>query len=268
MPVFDERDLVAALQPIKPYLGDLVLCGGWTLLIYRRWVVMDGGPLPMATMDLDLAVSRRLDVVSRPVNELLREAGFRENYIGMDEPTITYVKEGAPEIEFLTPRSGNRPAHPVEVQRGLKADPLRFIEVILESTRTVTLRGMELRIRVPTPEAYLYQKGLSFPRRRDDAKKAKDLAYLFELLHNFPSLREDLPTKLGALRRRHPRGWFTTFKDNLNAFIPASGGEGVGMVADQRPHPFDAMLVRDPTNGPGLFKELVRGAFRTFLEQI
>jgi hypothetical protein len=40
------------------------------------------------------------------------------------------------------------------------------------------------------------------------------------------------------------------------------------MVADQRPYPFDEMLMRDPTNGPGLFKELVRGAFRTFLEQI
>lgn len=89
MPVFDERDLVAALEPIKPYLGDLVLCGGWTLLIYRRWVVRDGGPLPMATMDLDLAVPRRLGVVGRPVDLLLREAGFRENYIGMDEPTIT-----------------------------------------------------------------------------------------------------------------------------------------------------------------------------------
>jgi len=41
MLMLDERDLAAALQPIRPYLGDLVLCSGWTLLIYRRWVVKE-----------------------------------------------------------------------------------------------------------------------------------------------------------------------------------------------------------------------------------
>ncbi len=266
MPVFDERDLAAVLQPLKPYLDKVVLCGGWTLLIYRRWVIKDDGPLPMATMDLDLAVPRNLPVETQPLDTILRNAGFEANFIGSEDPSITYIKEGAPEIEFITARSGNRPPKPIEVQPGLKADPLRFVEVLLENSRTVTVKDLKLRVRVPTPEAYCYQKGLTFTRRQHDDKKAKDLAYIFELLHNFPALTKDLTVKLKELRDRHPKSWFTTFKDNLSQYFPAAGGDGVEMVFSQRPHPYDDMLMKDVTNGPGIFRHTVRAAFRTLIE--
>lgn len=268
MPEFGESDLLAALSPIKSYLDDIVVCGGWTLLIYRKWVLKDGGPLPMATLDLDLAVPPRVDVIERPVDELLTAAGYHVEYMGMDEPAVIYMKAGSPDIEFLTPRKGNRPPKPVTVQPGLQAEPLRFIEIVLDNTRRVDIPEAGLRVRVPTPEAYLYQKGLSFPRRNREEKKAKDLAYIFELLHNFPSLAKDLVNALPALCDRYPQKWFSTFRSNLEQFFSGEDAEGVKMVARQKPHPHDEMIRRDPTNGPGLFRRLIFTTLRDFMRSI
>ncbi len=150
---FGESDLLAALSPIKAYLDDIVVCGGWTLLIYRKWVLKDGGSLPMATLDLDLAVPKRVEVIERPLDELLTDAGYHVEYVGMDDPAIIYMKRGAPDIEFLTPRKGDRPPKPVKVQKGLQAEPLRFLEVVLDNTRAVEIPEGRFRVRVPTPEA-------------------------------------------------------------------------------------------------------------------
>ncbi len=265
---FDESDLLAVLRPMEPYLDQIVVCGGWTLVLYRRWVLKDGGPLPMATMDLDLAVPAKVGVAGRTLDQLLLEAGFRENFIGREGPAISYIKEGAPEIEFLTPRKGDRPAKAIEVQPGLRAEPLRFLEVVLENTRLVEIPEAGLEVRVPTPEAYVYQKGLSFPRRRSEAKKAKDLAYLFELLKNFPALSSVLPQGLCRLRENYPARWFRTFKENLVSRFGDADAEGVDMVAGQRPHPHDAMVTEDPVNGAARFRRVVLEAFRVFLNAL
>lgn len=268
MPDFTESDLIVALQPIKAYLDEVVICGGWTLLIYRKWILSDNGPRPMATLDLDLAVPPYVEVVKRPLGDLLREAGFRANYTGMDYPAITYVKEGAPEIEFLTPMKGDRPPKPVEVQPGLQAEPLRYLEILLDNTLRVEIPKTGLRVRTPTAEAYLYQKGLSFPRRNREEKKAKDLAYMFELLHNFPDLAKGLPAGLERMRGSYRKKWFATFRGNLERYFPNRDGDGVGMVASQKPHPHDEMVRRDVTNGPGLFRQLVFSTFRDFLGKL
>lgn len=268
MTEFTEQDLVAALRPIEPYLGDLVVCGGWTLFIYRKWVLKDEGPRPMSTMDIDFAVPARVGVHDRPIDELLKEAGFQTKFIGLDDPAVMYVKDGAPEIEFLTPRKGNREPKTVQIQPGLQAEPLRYLEVVLEDTRSVEIPDAGIRVRVPSPEAYFYQKGLTFPKRASEVKEAKDLAYLFELLCNYPELAKDLPAGIRRLRDRHPRTWFTTFKGNLDRYFPDVDGEGPRLVVGQRPHPHDEMVMKDVTNGPGLFRQLVFATFRDFLEKV
>jgi hypothetical protein len=156
----------------------------------------------------------------------------------------------------------------VNVQPGLQAEPLRFLEVVLDNTRAVDIPEAGLRVRIPTPEAYLFQKGLSFPRRNREEKKAKDLAYIFELLHNFPALARDIPTTLLALRERDAKKWFSTFQSNLAQFFSSEDAEGVRMVTRQKPHPHDEMILRDPTNGPSLFGRLVFATLQRFMHAI
>jgi hypothetical protein len=222
----------------------------------------------MATLDLDLAVPLRVEVKKRPVDELLTEAGYHVEYMGMEYPAVIYMKRGAPDIEFLTPRKGDRPPKPLNVQPGLQAEPLRFLEVVLDNTRTVDIPGAQLQVRIPTPEAYLYQKVLSFPRRNRAEKKAKDLAYIFEVLHSFPALAKDLPKSIKTLRARYPKKWFSTFRGNLADYFASEDADGIRMVADQKPHPHAEMVRRDATNGPGLFRRVVFSTLQDFIREL
>jgi hypothetical protein len=54
--------LIGVLEPIRDYLPGLVLCGGWTLFVYRRWLV-GNGPDPLLTLDVDLAAPHQLPLL-------------------------------------------------------------------------------------------------------------------------------------------------------------------------------------------------------------
>lgn len=265
---FTDEDLVVALQTLKPYLKDMVICGGWTLRIYRNWILKDSGPLPIVTLDVDIAVRPKMVALDQTVDELLSASGYKPAFRGMNDPMAVYEKEGAPDIEFLTPRKGNREPKPISIQKGLKAEPLRYLEVVLDNTRKIQVPKADLSIRVPEPEAYFYQKGLSFTRRASSNKKGKDLAYLFEFLHNFPELSGPLPDRLLQLRKAYPASWFKTFVSNLKKHFGDEDFEGANLVTEQTPHPFEEMVLTDPTNGPGLFRELVRGRFQELLRKL
>ena len=71
-----DAGLVEAIAAIKPYLGDVVLAGGWVPRVYAaiQTPLDDGGLL--TTRDIDVAVPRRLGVRTRTIVELLEAAGF------------------------------------------------------------------------------------------------------------------------------------------------------------------------------------------------
>ena len=92
---FNGDHLVAVLRPLAAYLDRIVLCGGWTLFIYRRWVLGQEGPLPLRTGDVDLAVAESLPVIGRSVEEALQEAGFHPEMYGTGKGVIHFEKEGS-----------------------------------------------------------------------------------------------------------------------------------------------------------------------------
>lgn len=59
---FHEDSLVAALSPLGPYLPSVVLCGSWTIFIYRHWLYKCAGPMTVVTRDVDIAVPRDLPI--------------------------------------------------------------------------------------------------------------------------------------------------------------------------------------------------------------
>lgn len=78
----------------------------------------------------------------------------------------------------------------------------------------------------PTPEAYCYQKGLSFVERADPKKKAKDLYYVYDLLANYPELRARCETEIPKLRASFPPKWYARFLDNLDSHFKTPESEG------------------------------------------
>jgi hypothetical protein len=266
---FDDDDLIGVLEPLKLYLPDIVICGGWTLYIYRKWVLGQSGPLPLRTGDVDVAVPEELPVQSKPLDELLEMAGFREDPMGSGKlPIMHFVKKDSPFVEFLTPWKSSKGPGVVEIQKGVTAQVLQYLNIVLENPRDVQVPQRNFKVRIPTAAAYLYQKGLSFPYRSKRDRRAKDLAYLFELFNNFPELRKLLPGELIDLSRRYPANWLQTFRKNLAKEFQSIDGEGVADVLSQMPHPYSDLIRKDPTNGRLLFAQTVLSGFHSFLTEL
>jgi len=96
---------------IEPWLGEVVLIGGWAHRLYRLHPFARRLEyLPLTTLDGDVAVPTRLKAEGSTVRQRLLDAGFREEFVGEDRPPAThyhYAKGGGFHAEFLTPLVGS-----------------------------------------------------------------------------------------------------------------------------------------------------------------
>ncbi len=228
------RSLVDALQPIKVYLPNIVLIGGWVPLlnkIYNPSYNFDGAPV--LTKDVDIACPQTLPVKEEAVDELLMKSGFKSQLLGSDKPPICkYINDSGVELEFLTPMKGSGSASNVNVQGGLSAQSLRYLEILLEHTVFIEITEVDLKIQTPELTAFLYQKGLSFPLRNSELKKAKDLYYIYQVLDS-----ADLENLVQNIKRKifpgHPSPWVKTFINNLTSQFGKIDSIGVDSVFRQ-----------------------------------
>ncbi len=151
--------LVRALSAIEPYLGDVVLAGGWVPRVYAeiKTPVEEGALL--TTRDIDIALPRPLGVRARTVDELLVAAGFTCELRSAEAlPVMHFVARrdelDEVEIEFITAAAGSRDG-PIEVQKGLTAQAVTFGRLLLEHTWDAPLReltNVELGGRLTIPQ--------------------------------------------------------------------------------------------------------------------
>lgn len=191
-------------------------------------------------MDIDLVVPRRLVESGRPtVDELLCQAGYEPRIYGSEISSVTKYELSLPvaEVEFLTPEVGRPGKASLPVQRGLTAQALRYLSIILENTMEIrvsdTLPGLtvNLPVRVPSPAGFVYQKGLTLLRRR--SRVAKDLYYIFDLIDSSSELSYSILRDMATLRENYKSSWFKTFLKNLERYFPEDNGEGPILVASQ-----------------------------------
>ena len=212
---------------LRDYLSVIVVGGGWAPLLYYHYLLADKSKEPIRTRDIDLLVDVKVPLVGdKSVDQLLLEAGFKPTFKSSDTPPVIHYEgllDGEEvEIEFLTDQRGARDDIVIEVQKGLHAEALRFISIPINHAIEVTIDdfriGAEyqpLRVKVPSPKAYIFHKGLIFERRKDRQKKAKDLYYIFDILANCPGLKEQIIEGLHDFERDYP-SWFSRFIRNLH----------------------------------------------------
>jgi hypothetical protein len=91
---------------LEPWLGDVVLIGGWAHRLYRRHPLARRlAYLPLITLDGDVAVPPKLKARKLSVRKRLLDAGFVEEFVGEDWPPAThyhYGKGGGFYAEFFT----------------------------------------------------------------------------------------------------------------------------------------------------------------------
>ena len=200
--------LYQVLSAIRLNLEDFVLVGGFASFLYQfHERAKPVGVSPLLTYDIDLASRGRVSVRGgKSVHKLLLEIGLEEEYTGnCTPPMVKYVpKDKTPSmyVEFLTPLHGSenkRGASDVtqKIQPDLSAQKLRFLDLLLKNPWTMNTSSVpglgkspNLVVKIPHPSMFIMQKIL-ISGRRTDKSRAKDFAYIYQVLGFF---REDWET--------------------------------------------------------------------------
>lgn len=257
---------------LRDYLPDIVISGGWAPLIYYHYLLSKKDIEPLRTRDIDIVVPEKIKKrADKTIDELLIEAGLKSTFKSLHiPPAISYegnIEGYEVEIEFLTHKRGAKEDSVIKVQKGLHARSLRFISPLLENTIIVRIddfKALEseiLKIRVPAPGAFIFNKGLTFTRRTKRAKKAKDLYYIFDILANCPELHKQITDEINSFRESYPVHWSTRFVRNLKDHFSAISAEGVYLVQNQRPEGAFPNINDEQFSQYvlGIFQELISG---------
>lgn len=242
------------LWMLHDYLPDIVLCGGWVPFIYREYVVNSQPPPPLLTNDIDFAVPGILSLKrEKRIDQILKDVGFKPvqidaefhmSHFGKSRPPVTkfeYEKDGLKiKLEFITALKGKGEVGVKTVQRGVTAEALRYVDILLDNYQKVEIReqlankqNIHLKINIPTPAAYVYQKGLTFVRRLTELKKGKDLCYIYDLLENYGELHKIMYDDFQGVCKKYHAKWFKTFSGNIESYFNGANADGPILVQQQ-----------------------------------
>lgn len=258
---------------LKDYLPVIVIGGGWAPFIYHQYLLENKSHEPILTRDIDFMVPTTVPVIGKKtVDQVLVEAGFEAVFKSRDIPPIIHYEGNIDnmdvEIEFLADQTGSNPEIVLEVQKGLHAEALRFISIVIENVTEVTIQDAvsvdhpsPLIVKVPTPAAYIFHKGLVFRRRKNPEKKAKDLYYIFDIITGCSQIMPAIMVDFTKLSRKYP-AWFKTFIENLSHYFETISSDGVLWVTAQRPSfAFQGLNMEQ-------FKQFVLATFNGLLEDL
>jgi hypothetical protein len=202
----------------KGVLDGLVIVGSWCQYYYR--ILFDNAPeIPLLrTLDVDFLVPNpskfRANV---DVSALLNQLGFDNDFDHMTG-VVKYVHPDL-EIQFLTPALGRPKDTPSEIkQLNINAESLTYMKMLQDYKFSMTHKGLTLWL--PEPEAYTLHKILISIKRKDPAKKEKDLMAaksIGELCLEHETRKERLNTIYAHL----PKKWQRTISGVLKELSPA-----------------------------------------------
>lgn len=201
-----------ALHGLRPYLGDLVLCGAWAWYLYRRCLASPGWMPVEFTRDLDCIGPERLPVRNETVFARMDSAEFVWAPRGDDPPPSSFawpsVERPEVEVQFLVPARGDGARRVLELQPNLFGEALRHLDILLDrpldividdaspAATDLTFRGL---LRVPRIGHFAIQKSLIRERRTTD-KQATDSFQVFDLLDGANGLAETVLRDVVAAR--------------------------------------------------------------------
>lgn len=236
--------LLTTLVALGDYLQDVVLVGGWVPHLYRRLWPSESPVEARRTFDLDAAVRGPLPVRRRSrLDVLLAAEGYKPMLGGANGLAAQIYQSPANSdllpIEFLAPLTGPREETTVEIQQGVTAQALRYLNILLENTLEVRVSTEapagsrdELTVRIPIPGAYVFHRGFIHPGGTS-RRRGKDLYYIFETWASLPDLRERIVTEIAQMRSRYPRAWYRRFRSNLENLFSSPAAAGVLLVFEQ-----------------------------------
>ena len=229
------------VESLMPWLDQVVIIGGWAHRLHRLHPLAQ--PLqyePLATLDADVALPRRIRVAGDEIYQRLAANGFEAEFLGHHRPPAAHYRLTDPGIhfyaEFLTPLVGGavgRRGKQNATQRvgGVSSQNLRYVEVLLAAPWSVALSAAngfpfanETGVQIANPVSFLAQKIL-IHRRRNRDERAKDILYMHDTIHTFARRVDDLSAE-----------WVRNIRHELHAnsvrSVERAAGSLFGAVTD------------------------------------
>ncbi|NOZ12151.1 MAG: hypothetical protein GXO69_00720 [Acidobacteria bacterium] len=161
-------------------LNDLILIGGWCFIIYREH--FDNSHLipVLRTLDIDFLIPtpvKRSHTADLPA--VLSNLGF-DLAISYPDGVEKYVHPEL-ELEFMVPARGKAVEKFQFVRKlGVKAQPLRYMSLLVENIMVARFSGIELR--VPRPSVFAIHKLIVSTYRKVPEKRKRDEESALSLL--------------------------------------------------------------------------------------
>ncbi|HPA57424.1 MAG TPA: GSU2403 family nucleotidyltransferase fold protein [bacterium] len=211
----------------KNALDDIILIGGWALILYRMHYKNSNIP-SKSTSDIDF-LFRQPPKIKNPfqIEKMLIEKGFsRESSLTTKE---CRYRHHLLDIDFLIPLVGSPGKEGVVKIHGynVSATRLRYLDIATMITIKIKYNGSIVTL--PHPAAYTYGKYMTAPLRKDKVKMAKDIDTAKHLSNFIMEEEEHMEVFYKLLNKVNP-SWNTKFfriikelnpyfHDVLNEFI-------------------------------------------------
>ena len=146
------------------------LIGSWSFLLYQKHL---GAPqFPLRTQDIDFLIPNPFKgKIHKDFIDELISLGFQKDY-RRDGAVFLFNAELL--IEFITPEKGRGVEEAIAIKElGLKAIPLRFVNLLLDNPIRIVDQG--IKILVPNPANFCLHKLIISSRRRQPEKAIKDI---------------------------------------------------------------------------------------------
>lgn len=228
-----EKGFQETLFAIEDSLDKIVVVGGWCPYLYAKYLWHKEIPNIPTTTDIDLGVletgSKKFD---RTIYDKLSTAGLAVERIYDQEPEpIEFVykeKELEMKVEFITSFVTTDDTLNRFLGSKLACNRIEAFEVLLEDLAEIDINrsGKNLQVNIPKPETFLFHKGITFVMRSGEAKRDKDLAYVYFILKFCPN-PEVLLESLGRYKKHE---LFASFRDNLREYLEDVGKPGYKML--------------------------------------
>jgi hypothetical protein len=201
----------------KGVLDGLVIVGSWCQYYYR--ILFDNAPeIPLLrTLDIDFLVPNPSKFKTKvDVSDLLNLLGFDSDF-DYSTGLVKYVHPDL-EIQFLTPALGRVKDTPYEIKKlNINAEGLTYMKMLQDYKFTMTHDGVSIWL--PEPEAYSLHKILISHKRKNPAKREKDLMAaksIGELCLEYETRKERLKTIYDHM----PKKWQKTVSGIVKQLSP------------------------------------------------
>jgi len=192
-------------------LDKVVLIGSWCVIFYEDYFKGSSGLPAIRTRDLDILIplppgfDHKLDFY-----DLLKDLGFlldykgRKGYMVFQHPDLI--------LEFLVPARGRDSDRPYPVpQLGINAQPLRFLDFLVNKPVKVLFQAIEIII--PHPANYSLHKLIIAGRRKNKDKAERDREQAVAILN---LLKEDHESELiRNIYYKMPKKWQFVYDQTL-----------------------------------------------------